>query len=256
MTLALGLSSCDEADGPANIVMERPSVSDFQINPSVLRFTAEDGIGDTLVTFRINVRSNIPDDYRLVAEIAGIRDREVRTSDTLRADPEGSGRYSGSLDLLMNTNRFENLVVYVFPLAPNGTISDRVESTITVRGIDTGRPEVLEILHPDAVLIPMPGEPENRFTISARVTHSISLENINTVRLELFDRTDSRIFASTMRRADNGNGSDSEPPYRLYEQDFSINSGNSPQNYRIEVHATDIAGTVSDTLSSTLIITR
>jgi hypothetical protein len=248
------ISSCDETDGPAGVLSERPSISDFQVEPSEIRFSAEDGIGDTLVTFRIDVSANLPEHYRLVTELAGIRDRQVRAVDTLQADPPGSGRYTGSFSHTMNTNRFENLVIYVYPLAPDGRISDRVESTITVRGIDTGRPEVLELLHPDAVVIPLPGEPENRFTISAKVTHTISLDNINAVRLELFDRTDSRIFASNMRRTESGNGT--EPEYQLYEQDFSINSGNSPENYRVEVHATDIAGTVSDTLRSTLIITR
>ncbi len=252
--LALGLASCDETSGPANPIAERPSISDFQITPSELQFSADDGIGDTLVIFEVQVRSNISDDYQIVTEIAGIRDREVRISDTLEASTDGAGRFTGSLELLMNTNRFENLVVYVYPLSPDGTIYDRVESTITVRGIDTGRPEILDIIHPEAVVIPMPGEPENRFTISAWVTHTIALDYINIVRLELFDRSGDRIFASNMRNA--GAEEDSVPPFRLYEQDFSINSGNSPENYRIEVHAVDIAGTVSDTLSSTLIITR
>ncbi len=256
LVLIAGITSCDETDGPAGVLSERPSISDFRVDPSEIRFSAEDGIGDTLVTFRVDVSSNIPEDFRLVTELAGIRDRQVRASDTLQADPQGSGRYSGSLSLTMNTNRFENLVIYVYPLAPDGRVSDRVESTITVRGIDTGRPEVLEIIHPDAVVIPLPGEPENRFTISAKVTHTISPDNINTVRLELFDRSDSRIFASNMGRAGSGNDTEPEPEYRMYEQDFSINSGNSPDNYRVEIHATDIAGTVSDTLRSTLIITR
>jgi hypothetical protein len=251
---AIGLSSCDEASGPANPIAERPYISDFQVTPSTLEFTVDDGIGDTLVTFAFDVRSNIDDGYRIVAEIAGIRDREVRKSDTLRAVSDGSGRFTGSLELLMNTTRFENLVVYAFPLSPNGTISDRVESTITVRGADSGKPEVLEIIHPDTVIIPMPGEPDNQFTIAARVTHSLSLEYINTVRLELFDSTGNRIFASSMLAA--GIEEDSVPPFRFYEQNFSINSGNSPENYRVEVHAVDIAGTISDTLSTTLIIAR
>jgi len=254
LALTIGITSCDETSGPAGTLEERPSITDFQVTPSSIRFSEEDGFKDTLVTFRVTAVSNMPEDFQLVTELADVRDRQILTNSTMAADPEGSGRYTASLSLAMSTSRFDNLVIYAYPRGPDGTVFDRVESTIKIRGIDTGRPEVLEIIHPDSIFIPQPGEPDNLFTISTRVTHTFALENINRVQLDLFDSANTRIFTSNMSRSDpDGNG---DPEYLLYGQDFSINSGNSPDSYRIEVHATDIAGTVSDTLSSTLIITR
>jgi len=254
LALTVGISSCDESSGPAGILEERPSITDFQVTPSSIRFSEEDGFKDTLVTFRVTAVSNIPEGFQLVAELAHIRDRQILTNSTMNADPEGSGQYSASLSLTVSTSRFDNLVIYVYPRAPDGTVFDRVESTIKIRGIDSGRPEVLEIIHPDSVFIPLPGESDNLFTILARVTHTFALENINRVQLDLFDSANTRIFTSDMSRSDPDG--DQDPDYLLYEQGFRIDSGRSPENYRIEVHATDIAGSVSDTLSSTLIIAR
>ncbi|MFO8030297.1 MAG: hypothetical protein R6U28_10570 [Cyclonatronaceae bacterium] len=252
--LAFLFASCDEAAGPSKLLKDRPQITDLAVSPSSVRFTPDDGIKDTVVTFQVAVSGNLPEDYRLVADIATVRDRIVLNSDTLQSAADGSGRYSGSLGIDMNTNRFENLVLYVFPLGPDGSVSDRLESTISVRGIDTGRPEVLEIMHPDAVIIPLPGEPDNRFFIAAKVSHTISIQNINQVRLELFDGSDERIFASSMSDANSDYGN--TPGDSIYVQNFSINPDNTPQNYTVEVHAVDIAGTISDTLRSTLIISR
>jgi len=251
LALTIGITSCDETSGPAGILEERPSITDFQVTPSSIRFSEEDGFKDTLVTFQITAVSNIPEDFQLITELADIRDRQILTNSTMAADPERPGQYTASLSLVMSTSRFDNLVIYVYPRGPDGTVFDRVESTIKIRGIDTGRPEVLEIIHPDSVFIPLPGEAENEFTISAKVTHNLSLDNINQVRLELSTTPPASYIMQHVET-----DSDADPPYRLYEQNFEIDSGNSPASYRIEVHATDIAGTVSDTLSSTLIITR
>ena len=255
LALTIGISSCDETSGPAGILDERPSITDFQVTPSSIRFSEEAGLKDTLVTFRVTAFGDIPEDFQLITELADIRTRNILTNSTMTANPDRPGEYAASLNHVMSTSRFANLVIYAYPRAPDGTVFDRVESTIEIRGIDTGRPEVLEIIHPDTVFIPLPGEPENLFTISARVTHTFALDNINTVQLDLFDSTNPNpIFTSNMSRSDdNGNG---EPEYLVYEQNFSINSGNSPDSYRIEVYATDISGTVSETLSSTLIISR
>jgi len=254
LALTIGITSCDETTGPAGILDERPSITDFQVTPSSIRFSQEDGLRDTLVTFHVTAHGDIPGDFQLITELADIRSRQILTNSTMAADPERPGQYTASLSLVMSTSSFQNLVINAYPRGPDGTVFDRTESTIEIRGIDTGRPEVLEIIHPDSVFIPQPGQPDNLFTISARVTHTFALENINTVQLDLFDSANTRIFTSNMSRSDtDGNG---DPEYLLYDQNFSINSGNSPDSYRIDVHATDITGTASDTLSSTLIITR
>lgn len=252
--LAIQPASCDETAGPSNVLKDHPQITDLAVSPPSVRFTPADSIKDTLLTFQVAVTGDMPGNYRLVADIATVRDRIVLNSDTLQSAADGTGRYFGSLDLEMNTNRFENLVLYVFPLGPDGSVFDRLEATISVRGIDTGRPEVLEIIHPDAVIIPLPGEPDNGFFIAAKVSHTISIQNINQVRLELFDSSEERIFGSSMSDANSDYGN--TPGDSIYVQNFSINPDNTPQNYTIDVHAVDIAGTVSDTLRSTLIISR
>ena len=233
---------------------ERPVIRDFSVDPSSIRFSEEDGIRDTLVTFHLNVTSALPEGYRLVAGLASVHNRTLLSGDTLQNDQTQPDRYTGSLSLNMNTSRYENLIVYVYPLGRDGQAADRVESTVIVRGVDTGQPEVLEIVHPDTVFIPAPGESENRFFIAAKVSHSLSISNISDVRLQLFDSSNQQIFASIMQGSNPDYGT--VPGDSIYVQNFSINSENSPETYTIAVHAVDIAGTVSDTLRSTLTFSR
>ncbi len=255
--MAFLVPACDDADGPTSVFREQPVISGFSVNPSSLRFSDEDGLKDTLVTFNLMAVGSIPDEYRLVAEIASIRNRIVLQSDTLRADPGQPERYSGSLGITINTNRFENLVIYIYPIGPDGQAGDRVESTIIVRGVDTGLPEVLEIIRPDTVFIPAPGERDNCFLIGAKVSHTVSIDNINQVRLELFDSNNNRLETYIMQDVFSDPECidfETEAGDSLYVQPFSIDSGTPPASFRIEVHAVDVAGTISDTLQSTLTI--
>ncbi len=247
-------TACDKADGPTSILTERPVISEFSVNPSAIRFTENDGIRDTLITFHVTVKSAIPENFKLMAALASSRNRNVLAQTELGPDEDRPDHFSGSLALIMNTTRFENLVIYVYPVGSDGRIADRRESVITVRSFDTGMPEVLEIMHPDVVIIPQTGQPANQFFIAAKVSHSVSIDYISSVRLELFDSANQRIFAENM--LDNQPDYGTVPGDSIFVQNFSINSGNSPENYTIKVHAIDIVGTASDTLSSTLIITR
>ncbi len=247
------LSGCDETDGPVNVLSEHPVISEVSVSPDSVTFDDDAEITDTLVTFHISVTSDLPEDYLLVASLAAANDRSELDSDTLTA-PDTPQQFQGTLSRQMSTNNFENLVIYVHPLGPDNRAYDRNETTISVRGVDTGEPRVLEVDHPETVIIPMPGEEDNRFFISAKVEHTISPDNIDRVQLELYDQSDDRIFASTM--SDSNPDFGNEPGDSIYVQNFSINSGNNPDTYTIEVHAIDIAGTVSDTLSSTLTIAR
>lgn len=257
--------ACDITDGPRDVFVTSADITNLEVTPSSIQFTEADGIKDTLITFQINAASKALMEHRLVAVLASAKDRTVLASDTLQrahdrnsksvqSNQEYSGSFSGSLALEMSTNRFENLVLYLFPIGSEGVVGERIETAIPVRGIKTGYPEILDIVHPQSVVIPMPSEPDNRFFIAAKVSHTISLEYIRQVRLELYNSQNERIFASNM--ADNQPDYGTVPGDSIFVQNFSINSGNTPATYRIDVHAIDIAGTASDTLSSSLIITR
>ena len=261
LALNLFISACDEADGPVRATAERPVIADFSVDPSSVRFSQDDGIRDTLVTFHLEVVSELPEGYRLVAGLASVRNRTLLSGDTLQTDQTQPNRHTGSLGLNMNTSSYENLIVYVYPLGPDGQAADRVESTIIVRGVDTGQPEVLEIIRPDTVYIPAPDEDDNFFLIGAKVGHTVAIENINQVRLELFDSNNNRLGDRTYIMKDVFSDPDNvdfetEAGDSIYVQDFSIDSGTPPASFRIEVHAVDVAGTISDTLQSTLTIAR
>ncbi len=261
LTVNLFLSACDEADGPVRITAKHPVIADFAVDPSSVRFSEDDGIRDTLVTFHLEVVSALPEGYRLVAELASVRNRTLLSGDTLQTDQTRPDRHTGSLGLNMNTSRYENLIVYVYPLGPNGQAGDRVESTVIVRGIDTGQPEVLEIIRPDSVFIPAPGERDNCFLIGAKASHTVAIENINQVRLELFDSNNNRLGDRTYIMQDVFSDPEctefeTEAGDSTYVQPFRIDSDTPPASFRIEVHAVDVAGTISDTLQSTLTIAR
>ena len=247
-------SGCDETDGPVNVLHPETVISEISITPDSIHFDDDTEIMDTLVTFQISAVSDLPEDYVLVASLASARDRSELTRDTLTATSDTPRQYHGALSREMRTNNFENFVIYVYPVGPYNRSYDRSEASIPVRGVDTGEPKVLEIDHPETVIIPMPGDPDNRFFISAKVKHTISPDNIARVQLELYNQDDDRIFASNM--SDSNPDFGNEPGDSVYVQNFSINSGNNPDTYTIKVHAIDIAGTVSDTLSSTLTIAR
>ena len=236
---------------------ERPVIADFSVDPSSVRFSQDDGIRDTLVTFHLEVVSELPEGYRLVAGLASVRNRTLLSGDTLQTDQTQPNRHTGSLGLNMNTSSYENLIVYVYPLGPDGQAADRVESTIIVRGVDTGQPEVLEIIRPDSVFIPAPGEDDNCFLIGAKVSHTFAIDAINQVRLELFDSNNNRLETYIMQDVFSDPECidfETEAGDSLYVQPFSIDSGTPPASFRIEVHAVDVAGTISDTLQSTLTI--
>lgn len=248
------MTACDNADGPVNVFHESPEVSDLQITPSSLNFTGQDGVKDTLITFHVSARSNLPEDYSLIALFASASSREELAADTLSATNDDSGLFSGNFDLEMATSRFENTVVYVYPVGPQSGIDNRAEATVLVQWTDTGSPEILEIRHPDEITIPAAGEPEEQFFVAADVSHTVSLELIEQVNLDLYDDDENLIRSFVM--ADEHDEYETISGDGTYVQGFSVNSGNSPGNYTVAIHAVDIAGTPSDTLQSTFVFSQ
>lgn len=226
-----------------------PLVSDLQISPSELYFTENDGVRDTLVTFQVSARSDLPDNYSLVAVLASASDRELIDTDTLIATGN-AGQFHGTLSAEMQTTDQRNLVMYVYSAGHQSGIANRSESVIKVRGTTSGFPEVLQVDHPDTVFIPSPGDTTN-FNITAEVTHSASISLIDRVWLELYDKDDIRIYRDNMDEFESETGDS-----RYYSKGFSLHSDNSPDSITVQVYAQDIAGSRSDTLRSHFIIAR
>ncbi len=248
------VTACDDADGPTHILQETPVIYELSVDPSSLCFADAKRIGDTLITFQVTAKSDLSTDYNLVARLVSARGRSELATKTLRVDEDQPGTFYGTIPVIMKTSAYENLIMYVYPSGFEGVTGNRAESTIKVRGMDTGKPEVLEIHHPDTVIIPETGQPDTRFPIAAKVTHTVSMDFIDRVQLDILDETNQNIFRSDM--PDDHPDFDNEPGDSIYIQGLSIGPDNSPASYSLEVHAVDIAGTVSDTLRSTLIISR
>lgn len=248
---ALLVLSCDSADGPTNVLRETPKIDEFSVEPGSLDFSEQDALADTLVTFHITAKADLPDDYSLKAIISSAEDRSELESTLLESDPDAPEWFSGSLSLMVSTDRFESLLLYVYPTGPDGLAGNRAETTITVTGFDTGIPEVLNVEHPDTLTIPAEGESPKPFAITARVSHTVSMDYIDRVSLQL---TNGINFVEDMQ--DDHEDFDNEPGDSIYISTFSIDSDNQPATYTVNVHAIDITGTSSDTLRSKLTLTR
>ncbi len=250
------ISACDNADGPFNIIHEEPRVRQLSIEPSEIHFTGADGVKDTVITFEIAARSDLTENYSLEAQMANARDGEPIASVTLNPVEEEADKYHASITVAQSTTRFANMVLYVTPVGTQNRTGGRAETVISVIWSDTGNPEIVEIMNPDQITIPASGEPEEQFFVAARVGHSVSIDLIDNVNLNLYDEEENRINDLPYIMTDEHEGYGTTPDDDLYVQGFSVNSGNSPGTYTVRIHAVDIAGTSSDTLQSTFEFVR
>jgi len=248
------VSGCDNADGPTNVLSNSPKIDELEIQPSSLNFSGEDGIRDTVITFAMTVRSDLPEDHQLVAQLITANTRQELASDTLIQDSGNPRRFTGSFTLEDETSSFTDVLVYIYPLGYGKKVGDRFEKRINVRWEDIGSPEIIAVNHPDTITIPQTGQPDAGFFISAEANHPFSRDFIAEVRLELYDSNENLIFTSSMsdQNPDFGN----EPGDGIYVQNFGVSSTNNPDVYSVEVHAVNILGTRSDTLRSTLVFTQ
>lgn len=249
------MTACDHTDGPTNVLQEDFTVSGFQVSPSSLLFNDDDGIQDTLITFQVSARAGLlPDGYDMLAILSSSDTHIELASGTMHASVDDPELFTGTVSLEMRTIDIRNLIMYVVPVGPDNTIRTRSESNIKVRFTTEGRPIVHEIQHPEVVYIPTQEAGAYHFFVSARISHTVSNDYINQVRLQLFNQDGVPIFSSDMNDVDEEYGT--VPGDSIYVQRFSIGPENNPDEYDIRIHAIDIARNQSDTLSSRLVISR
>lgn len=244
-----------------NALQTHPEIILSSVSPASVEFKEEDGfVEDTLVTFQIEARlTEEPEPgkaYQIVASLASAQTRTVLTADTLKPVPNNPAAFEGTLTHPLSTLDFENLTLYVYPLLSSIMAGPRAETTIKVRGIQSGEPGVLEALHKDVVSIPSSGDPAKNFFIAAKVTHTLSIQLINEVRLDLYREEEERIRLGSYAMADEDAAYGNTSGDSIYVQGFLIDSSSIPGTYSAEIYATDTRGIRSDTLHTSFVFSE
>ena len=135
------ISSCETGDGPLDATAGEPGIREIQVDPASVIFEPEDGIRDTVVTFRISAEADLPDGHILVAHLVDLQDFRILDTDTLRSyvigrsftpNPSYTSDDFTSGDFTSDGFSSDGLTSGDFPsdgFSPGGFTSDRVSSS-------------------------------------------------------------------------------------------------------------------------------
>ncbi len=151
---------------------------------------------------------------------------------------QDNGSFSASRQLTLNTGESTTLRAKIEFVKPSGQRA-RYETSVPVEGVADEAPVIESIIHPDSVQIPTSGTQAILFI--AEISHSISLQNIASVTMELLDAAtnDSR---GVFTLVDNGQDGDEQANDGFYFVGLSIGSDNQPASYLLKWNATSVTG--------------
>lgn len=244
------ITSCEEGPGFENVTEPTPGVASFTINPDTISFDPdEDGLEDQEVSIEVMIEPDEPvSDLEPRLVMRQQDDTETYFESPIGNWNEDTGRFEDEVQVEFFPAQIRNYELYLYMPVDN-KLGDRGQQTILVDGFPAEPPVVEEVDHPEEIQIPDSGE--DQFVIAARVTHPYGSDNIQRVELDIYDEDDVQLGGE---------------PFQLNPQDelgddwyaagFPIDQDNVPEVYRLEFYATDIAGGVSDTLTSQMEFVR
>ncbi len=244
------VTGCDSTISPKDYNDISPFVSNLQISPDSLLFSASDGQKDTTVTFALMVDGFEfePDSapyYYLFKDGAFSAFQEGK----LNLSSNNANLYEAGFSIETQTFDFEEYSVLVTPGQSTG--SNYVQAKIVQLGVAVNAPEILEVNNPESVVIPSSGNSTTvRFT--AKVTDIDGQDNIESVFLNFRNPDGSLLSANPFVMLDDGGAEsgDLSPADSIFTDTFIIDSSNTPNNRTAIYWAIDKAGLSSDTLET------
>jgi hypothetical protein len=176
----------------------------------------------------------------------------VSTSPTFNAPLDivlqSDGSFEASSQLTLNTGESTTLRARIEFVQSDGQ-STRYETSVPVKGVADAAPMIDSIIHPDSVRIPSSGSQAILFV--AEISHSISLQNVASVTMELLD-AETKDSRGVFSLADDGLDGDEQANDGRYFVGLSIGSDNQPASYILQWNATSVTGLSATQQTTTL----
>lgn len=237
------ITSCEEGPGFENITEPTPGIASFSINPDTIAFDEEDGLEDRQVSIEVIIEPDMAaSDLEPRVVMRRQDDPETYFESAIGGWNEETGRFEDEIEVEFFPAQIRNYELYLY-IPVDEKLGNRGQQTLLVDGFAAEPPVVEEVDHPEEVQIPESGE--DQFVIAARVTHPYGSENIQRVELDIYDEDDVQLGGEPFRLS-----REEELGDDWYAAGFPVDEDNVPQVYRLEFYATDIAGGISDTLTS------
>lgn len=248
-----GFYACDSTTSPKNIFQEGPVISNFDISPQNVQFSAsQDGIKDTTVQVSFSVHtlhttSDQKPTLTLTNRSTGIIEVEKQMS------PTGTDQaFKLEIPFQTKTTLFKEYDVSVVIQDDNGNYN-YARSSLALEGFSIAPPVILEVHNPASVQRPASGEKKHPFT--AKVTDPQGQEIIDRVFVRIISQETGEVSSSPFQLYDNGKeGDDAVANDSVYTVTFKVNSSNKLQTYNLHYYAINKGGLTSDTVKTTFSI--
>ncbi|MCG8372924.1 MAG: hypothetical protein MI700_05305 [Balneolales bacterium] len=243
---------CDSTNSPDSLLSEEPIITSLSVSPALIEFDREiDGFRDTTVTFELvtEIVTEI-ENFQPTYAILDASTRDGLVEGVLTAN---GNEYSVQAELNINTTTILDLVIVVYALNGNGN-GTTAETYAGIKGFAGSAPVIEEVTSPGTINRPDTGAIPATFT--ATVTDLDGNDTIDEVTLRIIDLETEEIVEIQM--SDDGtNRGDLVANDQIYTTQFDITpTNNRPErSYNIEFFAIDLAGLLSDTVSTTFTIT-
>ncbi len=226
------LSSCEQTTADQQV--KRLRFESISFEPTSIQY-ASNTIQDTTITVAFQgVLQGAGPSTQGVALVSNSSNTTIPLEITL----QDNGSFSASRQLTLNTGESTTLQARIEFVQPSGQRA-RYETSVPVVGVADEAPVIESIIHPDSVQIPASGTQAILFIVE--ISHSISLQNIASVTMELLDAetNDSR---GVFTLVDNGQDGDQQANDGFYFVGLSIGSDNQPASYLLKWNATSVTG--------------
>lgn len=255
---AISLSACKDPVQPQD--RSHLEILSFVVSPSGLQFSLEDGIRDSTIDVTMELRLTPASSFEQGALVVR---RDEETVYSLQLDPSnGVGPYVGQFTFIASTIKPDRLEITAMLVGATGNVVTARHSLL-ISTFATQPPVLDSVSNPDTVLIPGQGQTSVRF--EAKAYHPVSQALMDGVFLYLsYDNNgqsvEIRNGGADFRLHDDGlsdpstGRDDRTAADSVYTLLFYVNSGNSPEEYRVHWYARDLSGLYSDTLVSPLSI--
>lgn len=257
------LQQCDSLPGSSDLPEITQPIRSFTVNPAIFDFTSVQSVKDT--TIRMAFEVHIAQQNALAEPpIVHLYDKgsfTAITSVSLSNFDVATLTYSGEMTLIVNTGVSSSAILVATGMTPSNNSSNFIRKELQIKGLLLSPPVIESTINPDTVFLPTSGS--INFLLGAKVTHSAGQQFISRVLVNLRDQNnqnlgDFLLFDDGSRVSLDGGtfSGDLIAADSIFSRSFSLNSGNQPDIIQLRYRAFDVSEQESNSVLTTLVISR
>jgi hypothetical protein len=259
----ISLNSCDDLSQPSGIPEKTITLINLTTNPDTLSFKNASTIRDTVVSVEVQVLVEDKADFLSNPTVNMYETGEFQLIQAIELTNwnESDKTYSGTFNFQVSTGISLSTDLVATALTVNGTASNFLRKRFIINGLRLAKAIIENPINPDTVFIPTSGS--INFLLGVQVTHPDGQRFINQVSVNLTDKDNENLGdfilyndGSSVLLENNLRSGDVSAEDKIFSRSFTINSSNQPDIITLTYKAIDASNQVSDSITSTLVISQ